>query len=212
MIRKIVFLLIIFTTSAQSINCQKLQLLANGGLSYRIFSINDSISDSYASYLEKKRPGYNYNLEFIWFSDDQGIGIKYSNYLNKVSGKNLRMTDVVKIDKSETVYIEFYSLQYHKRKQSGKSRFIGDFAVGLGYVRYSSLGKEFEEDVEDKGSTYGLSATLSLNYQILKWMAFGVSSNIFIANIKAITRNGFDWPVSEGLTHADVGAGLVFSY
>jgi hypothetical protein len=196
----------------QSISCQKFELVFNGGYSYRLFTINDSTTDSYASYLKKKRPGYEFSSELIWYDANQGIGLKFSEFINNVDGNNLKLDSLNKIDRTETINIDFYSLQYHKKQQFGKSRVYGDFAVGLGYVRYSSKGKEYKEDVEIKSSTYGLSTTLSLNYQIVKRLMLGISTNIFIANIKEHTRNGYTETENEGLTHVDIGGGLRFCF
>jgi hypothetical protein len=210
--RKFLFIYCLLLFISQSIVSQKFELVFNGGYSYRVFTINDSVSDSYASYLKKKRPGFAFNSELIWYDDNQGFGLKFSEFMNNVDGNDLKLDSLNKIDKSESINIDFYSLQYHKKHQFGKSRVFGDFAVGLGYVRYSSEGKEYQEDVEIKGSTYGLSTTLSLNYQLMKRLMLGISTNIFLANLKEHTRNGYTEIEREGLTHVDFCGGLRFCF
>jgi hypothetical protein len=79
-------------------------------------------------------------------------------------------------------------------------------------VVYKSKGKEFDQDISQSASTYGLSATLGFDYRIVKFLYIGISANIFMASIKELNSNGATVKNNEGLTHADFGGGLRFCF
>jgi hypothetical protein len=209
---KALFVALILLFHTLSLFSQKFELAFNSGMGYRVFAISDSVTDSYAGYLKKKRPGNILGAEFIWFDSNQGFGLKYTGFFNRVSGSGLKLNALEKIDKTETIQIDYYSLQYHKRFWAQERKLFTDAAVGLGYVRYSSIGKELEEENVIKGTTYGLNATFSINYNLVRKLVVGVYADMFLANIKKYQQNGADriLNVGEGLTY--INGGLLLRY
>jgi hypothetical protein len=165
-------------------------ITAETGYSYRLMLTPDSVSSSYASYFNKKRSGINFNGEIVYFNENQGIGFRYNSFINKVSGKKIEIPGSAILDKSENIHINYYSIQYHKRKNFNKSKFYAGFCFGLGYVQYMNTGKEAAEEIDLSGSTYGLNLALSLEYKIYKHLSFHISPNFFMAVLNQYLMNG----------------------
>jgi hypothetical protein len=189
-------------------------ILANTGFSYRLVTLKDTISSSYQSYFNKKKPGYNYNIEAVWYSEDQGIGLRLNSFLNSVSGKDIYLSRSEKVDKSENIRIDYYSIQYHNRKQIKTSRFWTELSAGVGYVRYHSIGNEMAEEITIIGKTAGLNATLYLDYHIFKFLSINFSTNFFIAVLSKDINNGNTEILKnkEGLTRIDLNGGMRISF
>lgn len=200
----------LFTFPINNLFSKDFCVLINDGISYRLMTLKDTISSSYSSYFNRKRPGFNYNLEAVWYSENQGIGLKFNSFLNLVSGKDIYLSPVEKVDKSEKIRIDYYSLQYHIRSQIKKSHFWKELSIGAGYVSYHNEGNELAEEITIIGHTIGLNATLNLDYQICKFLSINISTNLFIAVLSKDEKNGYAETLQnkEGLTRVDLNGGM----
>ena len=169
---------------------QNFCIFLNSGFSYRLMTMKDTVSESFQSYFNRKRPGINYNIEAVWYSENQGVGLRFNSFLNSVSGKNIYLSPVENVDKNEDIRITYYSLQYHFRKQIRKSRFRLELCGGIGYVTYHSDGKELAEEILITGNTVGINGTIFLDYRVFKFLSINVSTNLFIAVLSKDLKNG----------------------
>ena len=64
---------------------QNFSVLVNGGYSFRLMTLKDTVSESYNSYFNRKKPGINYNIETVWYGGNQGVGLRFNSFLNSVS-------------------------------------------------------------------------------------------------------------------------------
>lgn len=185
-------------------------IIANAGYSYRLMALGDTMSSSLESYSKKKKPGINYNIEVVWFNDNQGIGVRFNSFMNSVSGKNIQLSPVETVDKSEKIRINYWSLQYHNRTQIKETRLWIELSGGIGLVRYYNDGYELLEKISIIGKTYGLNGTVSCEYRIFKNFSFSFDAGIFIAVLSEYVRNGYTVILQkkEGLTRIDINGGL----
>ena len=74
------------------------------------------------------------------------------------------------------------------------------------------IAEVFEEENVIKGSTYGLNASFSINYNLARKLVMGMYADIFLANMKKYQQNGADvlLRVGEGLTY--INGGLLLRY
>jgi len=130
--------------------------------------------------------------------------------MNKVSGNQVEISTNVKVAKSENIHINYYSIQYHKRKIINKSKFSSVYSFGLGYVEYHNTGKEATEDMNLNGSTYGLNLTISFEFRIFKHLSFHISPNFFMAVLSQYLQNGYTVTLTkkESLTRIDANSGI----
>jgi hypothetical protein len=193
---------------------QNFSVLVNGGYSYRLMALKDTVSESYNSYFNRKKPGINYNIEAVWYSENQGVGLRFNSFLNTVSGKNIFIAQFEKVDKAEKIRIDYYSIQYHYRKHIKKSRFWAEFSAGIGYVTYHSEGDELAEQITITGNTAGLNGTIFLDYRIFESLSLNISTNIFIAVLSKELNNGNTEILKnkEGLTRIDLNGGIRISF
>ena len=206
-------IILLFLWPAFCIHSQVI-LTADAGYSYRLMLTPDSSSSSYSSYFNKKRPGINFNGEIAYYSENQGIGFRYNSFINKVSGKSVEVSNILKVDKSENIQINYYSIQYHKRRVFNKSKLSTGFCFGLGYVKYLNTGKEAAEEIDLNGTTYGLNVALSLEYKIYKHLSFHISPNFFMAVLSQYLENGNTVTLKkkESLTRLDTNFGVNFIF
>jgi hypothetical protein len=212
-IRPHIIVILIFFTFWGSGYSQKLSLLTEGGFSYRLMMAPDSITDSYYSYFQKKKTGSNLGIELVWFTDDQGFGIKYASFLNSVSESKIEFQKFNRINKSEKIQIDYYSMQYHARKQLKKSRLFIEFSGGLGLVRYYNEATEQQAEFSIAGKSYGMNGTLSFDYVIHRNVSVFFSTQAFLANLNEQTRNGFTEILNpkESLSRIDFNGGIRIS-
>jgi hypothetical protein len=177
-------------------------------------TLKDTVSESYNSYFNRKKPGINYNIETVWYGGNQGVGLRFNSFLNSVSGKNIYIDQFEKVDKSEKIRINYYSIQYHNRKQISNSGFWAEFCVGIGYVTYYSEGNELAEQITITGNTAGLNGTVYLDYHVFEFLSFNISANLFIAVLsKEINnRNTEILTNKEGLARVDLNGGIRISF
>jgi hypothetical protein len=192
---------------------QKLSLITEGGYSYRLMLPPDSITNSYKSYLEGKKPGSNYALELVWFNDNNGIGIKYTTFLSSISRNNVEILRGFRINKSENIQVNYYSFQFHSRKRLMESRFYGELAGGLGVIYYYNKANELTEKLDIEGKTYGLDASITCDYIIHRNVSIFVSTHLFLANLSEQTKNGNKEILNpkESLSRIDCNGGIRIS-
>lgn len=185
---------------------QNISFIVDGGYSKRLFLIDDSASDSYAAYLKAKKLGNNFGAEIIYFNEGHGIGFKFSTFLNSVTGKSLEIGDYSHVSMNEKIRINYFSLQYHWRNQIKQLPFYYEMVLGLGLVRYKSTGKEYDEKMEILSKTYGMNASVLLEYAIIKNFSIGTSAGFMMAKIGEATRNGytFNYNPYESLSRIDL--------
>jgi hypothetical protein len=206
------FRLIIFSIAlflAADIHGQ-LEITSDAGYSYRFMLTPDSVKSSYASYFNKKRPGININGEIAYYRENQGIGFLCNSFMNKASGSQVEITPGVKVAKSENIHINYYSIQYHRRRIFNKSKFSAVYSFGLGYVQYQNTGKENTDEIDLNGSSYGLNVALSFEYKIYKHLSFHISPNFFMAVLSQYVQDGITFPLpkKESLTRIDTNGGM----
>lgn len=193
---------------------QKFSFLAEAGTSYRLVQISDSLTDDYASYLSGKKHGNNFSIEPVWFSEGNGIGIKYSLFQNEISADSIRVSLFEKKSISEKINLHYIGLQYHNRLQFGQSRFFGELNAGLGAIFYRNTKKEYKTtQTLIAGRTYALNASLSLEYAILKSLSAYFNAAAFIANIDKVDEDGISviYNPRESLTRFDLNFGLRYN-
>jgi hypothetical protein len=213
-LRFILVLTIISILTHIKLFSQDFCVLVNGGFSYRLMTLKDTISSSYQSYFSRKKPGINYCIETVWYSGDQGFGLRFHSFLNSVSGKNIYLSRGVKVDKSEHIRIDYYSIQYHYRKLIKNSRFWTELNAGFGYVSYNSEGNELAEQITIEGKTAGINGTFFLDYHIFKYLSLNTSVNIFLAVLSKYVNNGNTEILTnkDNLTRIDLNGGLRFCF
>jgi hypothetical protein len=209
-LKSIITLLVLLIIPVNNLLSQNFSVLVNGGYSYRLMTLKDTVSESYNSYFNRKKPGINYNIETVWYGGNQGVGLRFNSFLNSVSGKNIYIDQFEKVDKSERIRINYYSIQYHNRKQISKSGFWVEFCAGIGYVTYHSEGNELAEQITITGNTAGLNGTVYLDYHVFEFLSFNISTNLFIAVLSKEINNGEIEILTnkEGLARVDLNGGI----
>jgi hypothetical protein len=185
-------------------------ITANYGPGYRLMTLKDSSTESFESYFKKKKPGTTLDFQAIWYSDNHGIGVGFKSFFNSVSGENIEIPTRERVNMSDRIRINFFSLQYHNRFYYNDSRLWGDLGFGLGLVRYRDEGKFFETNVLTTGKTYGLDASLSCNYDVSRRLAFGISAGFFTAVLSEWIKDGNleKLEPKEGLTRLELTGGI----
>jgi len=188
---------------------QKFCIITDAGYSYRLMIKPDSITDNNnISYFEKKKPGFNYNIEVAWFKDNYGFGIRFNSFMNSVSGKYAVLSDT--FNKSEITRFNYYSIQYHSRKEFGKTRFWRELSVGFGLLTYNNDEKVDTTKINFTGYTYGLNLAFSIEYRLSKHLYLSIAPNILIAKINQLEQNGYPVQLKNGesLARADITGGI----
>lgn len=159
----------------------------NGGFSYRTAKLADDIPSDFENYMKELKYGYHYGLDLsYYFSEQLGIGIKYSIYKSKNEIDNISVTR------------PDGSTQYGKMSDNISINFIGPFIstrllnankkngllmnLGIGYLGY----KDYTVLVTDytiKGSTLGLCWDIGYDIGISKNLAIGFQLSYMIGTL-----------------------------
>jgi hypothetical protein len=114
----------------------KTMLSVDGGFSFEIGKISESIPDDLKDYTQQLRSGYNFSVGITsWFDEEVGVGFKYQNFLsrNELHGdltlKYGKLSDNVKV----SLYAPSINLRVNYR--NGTSFFNNYY---LGYISYKN--------------------------------------------------------------------------
>ncbi len=212
--RKFIFLFILFLVFINPVAKAQWSISADAGYSYRIFIPNGIDTGSYAAYIEKKRHGTNMNAEVIRFNEDDGIGFSFSDFFNKVNSSNIAYNSSNKMKVSDNISIQYYSIQYHRRKHYNNPHITGEFVGGFGYVRYQDSNQQDTAHNNNIGHTYGFNISLLLEYSIYKHFSIFAATKLLFATLKEMETNGQTIPLTqiENLSHFDLNAGVRLNF
>ncbi len=195
----------------------------NGGWSYRVAKISNSVPSDFKQYAKDLNSGIHYGLDLsYYFSEPLGVGFKYYNYKSK--------------NKIDNIYISFIDgqTQYGKMSDDISINFIGPFFstrmlntdkknsllmnLGIGYMGYknnavlisdytirgNSLGLSW-----DIGYDIGLSENFAIGFQF-SWMV-GTLTQVEISDGSRTETIKFDKENFENLSRIDLSIGLRFN-
>lgn len=190
---------------------QNFGLLADGGFSYRLFVVNDSISSELEEYQKNKKKGYNFSIEPVWYSENNGFGIKYNIFLSKMSADSIKVSSIERMSISEDIKIHYLGLQYHKIIVFALSDISLNASAGVGALFYRNKKTEYKiKQTYLKGRTYALNASLKIEYALHPKLILFAGAGIFIANIKEAMENEITvfYNPGESLTRLDLNIGV----
>ncbi|MEK6476554.1 hypothetical protein WJR50_03430 [Catalinimonas sp. 4WD22] len=204
-------------------NYQHFRIAINGGYSYQIAKVAESVRSAFKDYIQELKSGYHFGGEVTYyFSEPLGVGVKYNVFKSSNSIDNIYLKDT------------YGNKTYHKMSDDLTISFIGPtfstrllnhdksnaflMNLALGYIAYSN-DKVVIDDYKMTGSTMGL--TFDVGYDI------GLSENLSLGfQISLLTGalNEYDWndgtitetiELEEGeyesLNRIDFSVGLRFS-
>lgn len=172
-----------------------------GGYSYRVAKIHESIPPELKDYANGLKSGFNFGADFTYFlSETIGFGMKY-NFFNSSN----KIDDVWVLDfrgnrrfgeLSDDIKISFIGPSFSSRTQSYDKNHVLLTNIALGYLSYKN-DAVLIDDIEIKGSTVGIVADLGYDGKI--------ADNLFLgAQISFLVGALSEYDVSNGLTQRTV--------
>jgi len=195
----------------------------NGGLSYRTAKLANNIPSDFEKYMKELKSGSHYGLDVSYFFSEQlGLGIKYSVYNSRNEIDNVSVTrpdGSTQYGKmSDNISINFIGPFISTRLLNGnkKKSFLMNF--GIGYLGYKD-NTVLINDYTIKGSTIGpcwdigydigisknLAIGFQLSYTIGALSQFDVSDGITTKTVK-LEKDSY-----ESLSRIDLSIGLRFN-
>jgi hypothetical protein len=169
----------------------------NGGLSYRTAKLADNIPSDFEKYVKELKSGYHIGLDLsYYFSEQLGIGIKYSVYKSKNEIDNVSVTrpdGSTQYGKmSDNISINFIGPFISTRLLNGNKKNSFLMNLGIGYLGYTD-NTLLITDYTIKGSTVGLCWDIGYDIGISKNLAIGFQLSYMIGTLT-------QYDISDGTT------------
>jgi len=149
-------------------NFPHFRIALNGGYSYEIAKISNSVPDDFKDYVQQLKSGYHIGGDFTYyFSENIGVGFKYYAFKTSNSMDNIYVEDsegnITYGKMSDDLTISFIGPLYSSRlfDKAGKNAFIFNFAIG--YMKYDN-DKVIINNYKMTGETFGM--VLDVGYDI----------------------------------------------
>lgn len=192
-----------------------------GGGAFRPGRVQETGNDIIDAHNKRLKTGFNYGASATWFfSDDLGLGVKYADMHSKAEDSVTLTLDNGTVRSGiyrDMVDIRFFGAMLANRSVSKNGRWILFADYGLGYVRYSDIGRIIDP-VSEVGGTFGASVDIGVDLRLSKRVFLGASVNAVGGLLSAydITAGGKTQHISlekderEGLYGISASIGLTF--
>ncbi len=163
------------------------------GPSLLIEKAPDSINPEIRDYLNKLRSGWHYGLETEYFFNDYfGVGATYTSFNTKQQVDSIVFeffSRIFYINLSSTMKINSVSPMIYGRLPLAGNKLEVKAGIGPSWLFYRNIGKALADSALFKGSSPGLSTSLSLNYQLIPNLSIGIKGSYMEAFLKEFTKN-----------------------
>lgn len=195
----------------------------NGGWSYRVAKISNSVPSDFKQYAKDLNSGIHYGLDLsYYFSEPLGAGFKYYNYKSKNEMDNIYLTlpggQTQHGKMSDDISINFIGPFFSTRILDANKKNSLLMNLGIGYMGYknnavlisgytikgNSLGLSW-----DIGYDIGLSENFAIGFQF-SWMV-GTLTQVEISDGSRTETVKFDKENYENLSRIDLSIGLRFN-
>lgn len=195
---------------------QKLRIAVNGGYSYRIAKIANTVPADFKSYVKNLKSGYHVAGDInYFFSDLYGAGVKYSLFRSSNS-TNIQETNGPRSGiMSDDISINFIGPAFTTRgiNKKGTAELLMSFSIG--YVDFYNKSRVIDPIIIT-GNTIGAGVDIGYDMKLSKKLSLGLQASYIIGKLTKITRdNGttketikFENNEGEGLNRFDISAGL----
>lgn len=199
----LVLLLFVFTAcqvSAQqsknySSQSQKSSLWvgAVAGPSLMLEKAADSLLPEIQNYFNQLRSGWHYGFESQYFFNEYlGVGVKYTTFKAKNDVDSLVVeffSTKFYIDLSNEMKINSLSPMIYARLPLLKNKLSLTGGIGSTWLFYRNMGTTIGDSVLLKGSSPGLSSSLSINYEVIPDLSIAMQGNYVYALLKGFTQD-----------------------
>lgn len=195
----------------------------NGGWSYRVAKLAESIPSDFEQYMKDLKSGYHYGLDLLYyFSEQLGFGFKYNVYRSKNNIDNVyvsRPDGSTQFGKmSDDISINFIGPFFSTRLLNANKENSFLFNLGIGYMGYMDK-TVLITDYTIKGNTLGLCWDIGYDIGISKSMAIGFQLSYLIGTLTKYELNDgintetikLEKDNYENLSRIDLSIGLRFS-
>ncbi|HEY9123069.1 MAG TPA: hypothetical protein PK252_00595 [Bacteroidales bacterium] len=191
---------------------QECQIVASGGMAYRLFVIPDSLSAAEAKHQKDLKPGNSFGFDVIFMYEQTGWGIGYSTFRGRKSLYNEEGSSLTALPSYDQVVVNFFSLNYYLRKSVFSEKLFLNGKIGLGYVAYKDYCREGGEEYTKTSGTYGISSYIGLSYMVSKHFLVGANLGLFISNTDKIKVDGVEQALSSKLRLTRVESNVCLGY
>ncbi|WP_172826933.1 outer membrane beta-barrel protein [Flammeovirga sp. SJP92] len=206
----------ITTSSPTKKPLPKFRFSINGGMSYRLSPVDNSLGPQLKSHFDALKLGYTLgaNASFF-FNDFFGVGLKYSfahaSHEVQLTG-NTSLNDVVKMN--------YIGPSFMARIASDKNNNAFIFGAGFGYLNYLNRFKlTGYHPVTISGETLGLNLAAGYDFDISDILGVGIQVDLVLGSLTTIQieENGtiqtIELPegTSEGLDRVDLTVALIIN-
>ena len=191
---------------------QEYQVVATGGMAYRLFVIPDSLSDADAKHQKDLKPGNSFGFDVICMYEQTGWGIGYSTFRGRKSSFYEEGSSLTALPSYDQVIVNFFSLNYYLRKSVFSEKLFLNGKIGLGYVAYKDYCREGGGEYTKTSGTYGISSYIGLSYKVSKHILIGLNAGLFISNTDKIKVDGVEQTLPSKLRLTRVEANLCLGY
>ena len=166
---------------------------AGAGPSLMLEKAADSLQPELQNYFNQLRSGWHYGFETEYFFNNYiGIGAKYTTFKTKHEADSLVVeffSSVFYIDLSNEMKINSVSPMIYGRLPLLKNKLSLTGGVGPAWLFYRNIGKTIGDSVMLKGSSPGLSTSLSVSYEVIPNLSISIQGSYIYALLKGFTQD-----------------------
>ena len=180
-------------------NYQQLRIAVNGGYSYQIAKVAESVPNDFKSYIKKLKSGYHFGGDITYyFAENLGVGIKYYLFKSSNSMDNIYLEDIdgkrIYGIMSDDLTISFIGPTFSTKLLNDDKNNAFLIGLSLGYMGYSN-DKVIIDKYKMTGGTMGLSVDFGYDIGLSENLALG-----FQVSLLTGTLSKYDWDDGRNIT------------
>ena len=199
----------------------RLWLGASFGPSLLLEKAPDSLIPQVQDFFNKLRSGWSSGIETqYFFNQNIGIGAKYSRFNTKLAVDSMAiqfLTNTLYINVSSNMRMHTVAPMVYGKLPliNNKISIIG--SVGPAWLFYRNIGESSIDSAIIKGSSPGMSTSLSISYQIIRNLHIGLNGSYIRAFLKEYTKeNGsvvkLEKQDYQNISRMDLSFGIFYSF
>ncbi|MFZ4546399.1 MAG: hypothetical protein ACOYN4_03135 [Bacteroidales bacterium] len=194
---------------------------ASFGPSLLLEKAPDSLIPQVQDFFNKLRSGWAFGFESQYFFNQYiGAGAKYSRFNTKLSVDSMAiqfLTNTLYINVSNNMRMHTLTPMAYGKIPLMKNKITVSGGVGPAWLIYRNIGQSSIDSATIKGSSPGLSTSLSVSYQILPNIHLGLHGTYIRAFLKEYTKeNGSQVKLEEqdyqNLSRIDLSFGVFYTF